>query len=400
MTDCETIYVDYSIDLVNYDTDKINVKPYITKKGTEYKIYNYTDKSLCDDDPTNGLYRSIIVSHPENEIVCFSPRKSMPFEKFKEQNPDITSPNILVNEIIEGTMINLFYDKRISSWEIATKGAIGGNYWFYRTQYDNNEALQYTFREMFLDVFGYKDTNTHDINDLPFLQDFSKEYSYSFVLQHPVNHIVLSVVKPIVYLVAVYHLRGDRIVTIPSTIYEEWNCFIGIRGLIEFPVKFYTVNNYHNVIETYCSANSPHTMVGLMITNLDTGKRTALENVCYAEVRELRGNNPNLQYQYLCLRRINKVMDFLKYFPNYKKIFYKFYKQYEDFITNLHSSYISYYIRKTGVKISKKYFPIIQSYITKYIYHHLRVKVERQLCAEAKLANMLVICCRVKLFII
>jgi hypothetical protein len=341
---------------VNYDTEKIGVKPYITKKGTEYKILNYTDKSLCDDDQTTGLYRSIIVTHPENEIVCFSPPKSLAVDAFKQQNPDLKARNLLINEIIEGTMINLFYDKRADSWEISTKGAIGGNYWFYRTQYDNKDSQQYTFREMFLDVFGCKEK---EINDLPFLQDFSKEYCYSFVLQHPMNHIVKTIAKPVVYLVAVYQLRGERIVIIPSTVYEEWDCFIGIRGLLEFPAKFDNPDTYDSLTETYCSANSPHTMVGLMITNLDTGKRTAIENAAYAEVRELRGNNPNLQYQYLCLRRINKVMDFLRYFPNYKKIFYTFYKQYEDFITNLHASYISYYIRKSGVKISKKYFPII-----------------------------------------
>jgi hypothetical protein len=89
-----------------------------------------------------------------------------------------------------------------------------------------------------------------------------------------------------------------------------------------------------------------------------------LENPTYAEVRELRGNNPNLQYQYLCLRKIEKVDDFLKYFPQYKRIFYGFYKQYEEFITNTHQSYVKYYVKKTGEIISKKYFPLI------YKIHH------------------------------
>ena len=48
--------------------------------------------------------------------------------------------------------MNLFYDPRRETWEIATKGAIGGNYWYYRTQYGEKDTSQLTFREMFNDA--------------------------------------------------------------------------------------------------------------------------------------------------------------------------------------------------------------------------------------------------------
>jgi hypothetical protein len=34
----------------------------------------------------------------------------------------------------------------------------------------------------------------------------------------------------------------------------------------------------------------------------------------------------------------------------------QFSKQYQDFITNVHQSYFSYYVKKEGVPIAKKYF--------------------------------------------
>ena len=129
----ELIQIKYTLDTINYNSDKIRTKLY-TVNGTspspshmthQYKILNY--HLICDNDDSLGLYRSIIVSHPENKIVCFSPPKSVTLDHFKETNPDITNPDIFINEIIEGTMINLFYDSRIESWQIATKGAIGGN---------------------------------------------------------------------------------------------------------------------------------------------------------------------------------------------------------------------------------------------------------------------------------
>ena len=377
MSDFEFAYVDYTPDLVTYNSDKIKTKMYKPKHGTtEYKILNYDDSIVCDNDAELGQYRSIIVNPDDNEFLCFTPPKSMTFDGFTqlESSNDIAPASvketpIFVNELIEGTMISLFYDPRIESWEIASKGAIGGNYWFYRTQYnislrpsvEDVQVEQPTFRKMFLDAF--RSNEGQDINDLVQLQDLSKEYCYNFILQHPSNHIVLHVIAPVLYLVSVFHLKGTVATAIPTPIYEEWDCFMGLNGLIAFPRRFDDMS-YEELDSTYCSANSPHTMVGLMITNLKTGMRTCMENKTYKEVRELRGNNPNLQYQYLCLLKMGKVMDFLKYFPQYKQVFYRFYKQFQEFVTNVHQSYMSYYIKKTGDKISKKYFPII------YKLHH------------------------------
>jgi hypothetical protein len=258
-------------------------------------------------------------------------------------------------------MLNLFYDKRIQSWELGTRGAVGGNYWFFRNQYSVDEKSkmihQPTFRQMFLQAFRANDGQ--DINDLPFLEYLSKDYSYSFVLQHPANHIVKMVLTPIAYLVAVYHLLDDHVVCIPPTVFEEWDCFLGIRGLLEFPRRF-DEESYEELSTNKMSFD----MVGMMFYDLKTGERASIENESYKVAREIRGNNPNLQYQYLCLRHSGKVDDFLALFPQYKKLFYKFYKQYNDFVTQLHQSYVSYYVQKSGIRISKRYFPLT------YKIHH------------------------------
>ena len=63
-----------------------------------------------------------------------------------------------------------------------------------------------------------------------------------------------------------------------------------------------------------------------------------------------------LQYQYFCLERIEQKAQFLEHFPVYKKLFHQFGKQYNDFITNVHQSYFSYYVKKEGIPIAKKFF--------------------------------------------
>jgi hypothetical protein len=181
MSEFNNSYINYIPDLINYNNDKIKTKTYTTKPSTptsssfttEYKILNYDEDFICDNDDTLGIYRSIVVNPVDSTLLCFTPPKTMTLPFFKVHNPQIEKSvivnEIIVNEIIEGTMITLFYDKRIESWEIATKSAIGGNYWFYRTQYKQMKTLaqQPTFRKMFLEALNACDDQ--DINDL--LQD-------------------------------------------------------------------------------------------------------------------------------------------------------------------------------------------------------------------------------------
>ena len=362
MTDFEVTYPKYEIETQNYNNDKVKTK-YHEKNGIVYTILNYDSSIVCFDDSNIGFYRSLIISNPENKLLCFSPQKSVPLDNFMEKYP-ITTNKILANEIIEGTMINLFFDNRSQKWEIATKGGVGGNYFFYRNQYklDNDKSKQQpTFYRMFLDALCASDTQ--ELNDVPLVENLSKNYCYSFVLQHPANHIVLQIKKAKLYLVGVYELLNNTVVHILCSVYENWNELTTIQGIIDFP-KRYTVTTYEDMESKYCSIQKSFTQLGVMFTNIETGERASMQSPNYEEMKFLRGNNPNLQYQYLCLRKMNKVKDFLQYFPQYKSIFYNFYEEYNQFITNIHSSYLTYYVQKQQIKISKKFFPHI------YKIHH------------------------------
>jgi hypothetical protein len=61
-------------------------------------------------------------------------------------------------------MINLFFDRERNMWEIATKNAVGGHYWYYRQHYGVNVGSnQYTFRQMFMEAVG--EPALSDLND-------------------------------------------------------------------------------------------------------------------------------------------------------------------------------------------------------------------------------------------
>jgi hypothetical protein len=329
----------------------------------KYKVVKYDEKYVCDNDEQLGQYRSVIFTEPEGKLVSYTLPKSITMELFSSRDMSGTIDNtIYVTEIVEGTMLTLFWDDRINGWELASKGAVGGNYWFYRTQYSGKDEPknQKTFRTMFLEAFRAE--KNQDINDLAYIQELPKEddgkrLCYSFVLQHPDNHIVLNVEHPHVCLVSVYEIDATTNTAhfIHPSVYQCWPIFQSIHGIIEFPkepeVKYATIEEYR---QSFCILQLP----GLMFLNA-SGERTVLENPGYVELKTLRGNNPNLHYQYLCLLRIGKVLDFLGYFPQYKKVFRAFYTQWESFVTNIHQSYVSYYVKHENVPISKRYFPLI-----------------------------------------
>lgn len=356
----QSVSYDLNFDIKN---EKL-IEKTVTVNNNAYKIIRYDEKFVCDNDENLGKYRSIILSEPEGRILCYSPPKSITYELFKERNTDINSPEIIINEVIEGTMISLFWDDRINQWELATKGAVGANYWFYRTKYANiDKSLeQKTFRRMFLDAFRASDTQ--DLNDIALIHELPRgipedRICYNFILQHPDNPIVLTIDNPVLYLVSVYGIKSanDRIDYVSPDIYYGWNVWDSFVDLIRFPREDF--DRTGDLSKAYCSPLLNSSLVGLMLTNTKTGDRTCIENEAYKVKKDLRGNNPNLQYQYLCLKRIEKVEDFLLHFPQYKKIFFRFHRQYEDFITQLHQAYMSYYIKKEGKPISKRFFPMI-----------------------------------------
>jgi hypothetical protein len=324
----------------NDDTNSSNILK-VTKHDSNnklidcsYKIIRY-DKNMLSIDliPTYGLCRSIILNSANN-VVSFAPPKSIPSDVFiKKYSQD--KNNVIAQEFIEGTMINVFWDNTIGlsgAWEIATRNSVGAKSSFYKSP--NSK----TFREMFLEAA---------LKNNLVLDNLNRCYNYSFVLQHPENRIVVPFKKPQLYLVAVYHIdnRDKNNICVYSMDMSEIRCFDWQNSKIKFP-QIYEYEKYSDLIEEYASMNTPYDILGVVLLNSITGERTKIRNPIYEQVRQLRGNQPKLQYQYLALRKDGKVALFLKYYPENKKDFSIFRDQIHLFTETLHSNYVSCYIKK------------------------------------------------------
>jgi len=328
----------------------LNEKDIKVKKIGKYELLYYNKSKITEFNDINRQIRSIIIDGTTKQVVLMSPPKSFQLDEFILNNPDFDK--IQVEEFIEGTMINIFWNPTIGlsgSWEITTRNNVGANASFFystitstiissATPSDKSDTYTKTFRDMFLEAAKE--------NNLDF-QKLSKAYNFSFVLQHPENRIVVPIKKPQLYLVSAYSIHHDseeciEIVNHRLSVIKE---FQWMNTTIKFP-KVYSFSEYSELIDKYGSMNTPYEIMGVVIKNEDTFERTKIRNPAYEEIKLLRGNQPKLQYQYISLRKQGKVKNYLKYYKEHKDMFNDFKKQIHDFTTTLLTNYISCYVKK------------------------------------------------------
>ena len=111
-------------------------------------------------------------------------------------------------------------------------------------------------------------------------------------------------------------------------------------------VNKYSINTTLEEIYLYNkNKQCPYYCLGSIIYNID-GTRTKIRNVNYEEVRKLRGNQPKLQYNYLSLKKDNRIKEFLHYYPEHMLIFNKFKLLMFEYTNELFSNYINCFIKK------------------------------------------------------
>ena len=286
-------------------------------------IIKYDKCSInAENQNTLGLFRSVITSG--NNILSFAPPKSLSFDKFDETSAE---EDRKYQEFVEGTMINLYFDPDFNDWEIATRSNIGA-----RCKFFNSDK---TFRKMFLEAFTKQNLE---------FNNFDKQYCYSFVLQHPENRIVVPFATPKIILTKIYDCQDNSIREIPCD-----NCKLNIQHVNKLNVSGNEYNdlNLKKIHEMFSQSEvKDYTCQGAVICDKKLGIRCKVRNPNYEYVRNLKGNNPKLQYQYYCLRQSDKVKEYLKFYPEDGIKLGEYRKQLHIWTGTLHQNYFRCYINK------------------------------------------------------
>lgn len=407
-----------SVSFLNENYKK-KISPNKNKGGQTYTVISVDIQkppSLRNNDetipvPFEDIYRSVIYNEDETQLLSFSLPKSIPLNSFEDKYKEVSgqspffldSTKFIISEIIEGTMINLWWDPMIEKWEISTKKSISGNYTYFKNPLVKKQK---TFKEMFIEVLGDFETpefgrdtflnnndDQSDVSNIP--KDLSKNHFYSFVLRHPDNHIVDVIQTPEVYLVAVYEKINDWAVKyIPQTEYQKWNILPNANILYPTLLGRYSTNpanpanpsrvstyndillyidnenkmrslDYNNYIRNY--------MAGVMIIDTQTGDRTKIENSVYQYLKELRGNHPSYKYKYYELVLSNRLNEFIYYFPQYRDLFLNFENEFNMFVRSIHWYYVNKFILKEPTFLVKGNIPYRVNYHINFLHYNIYI---------------------------
>jgi hypothetical protein len=340
------------------------------KNGVTYHILKYDKDWLVRENIRSvGLLRSVIFKD-DGTVVSFAPPKSLMTESL---NIDLDS-EFVAETFVEGTMINVFYEVETNSWEIATRSSVGGGTCFFM---ENGFKEENTFKYMFDEVCHHIGLDLNDLN---------KKFVYSFVMQHPRNRIVTIITEMSLYLVDVYQMEDNKTIRVVSINNELEQ--LGLNASKVKLVNSISLKNEEdlkNCIKSMASMNTPYHTVGVVIKN-NQGERYKFRNPTYEHVRQLRGNQPKLQYQYINLRQIGKVAEYLQYYKEHKKPFNDFRNMIHAYTNELFSNYIRCYIKKEKVL---KEFPEKYRVHMYTLHHEIYLKT---LMPEKKYVNKEVVC--------
>ena len=293
-----------------------------SQEKTNWYFVQYLKHTLCQTTyKTHGLFRSVLTDG--KTIQVFSPPKSIPFALMKNEDYN----DFQLEELVEGTMINLFWNNYLNDWELATKGSIGGRYSFYQ---DNKK----TFRTMFLEALNHQKME---------LENLDKELCYSFVLQHPDNRIVIPFKNPRVVLAAVYKIDGTKITILDK---NKSNIPNAILPKTLSQCTDYKGTNWDDLQSYFNQMNLDYRVVGVNIYNPKTGFRSKLRNPTYEHVRRLKGNSPKIQFQYYSLRQVGKVKEFLQYYNEFRPKFTDLRNDLHKWTDQLWKNYVRCYVQK------------------------------------------------------
>ena len=307
---------------VSEDLQQKTVTEVYYDNTVKWYFLQYIKNNLCETNyKTKGLIRSVVTDG--DKVYVYSPPKSLPFQSIKSDSYS----DFIMEELIEGTMINLFWNDYLNEWDISTKGCLGGKYMFYQ---DKNK----TFRTMFLEAMNFQQL---------LFQDFDKALCYSLVLQHPDNRIVVPFQTPNLILVGVYRIEKTMV-----TILDKYKCEIP-NMLFSKTLEQYTDykgTSWKDLEEYFNQMSLDYRVTGVNIYNPSTGFRSKLRNPTYEYVRRLKGNSPKIQFQYYSLRQVGKVGEFLKYYKEHRPTFSQLRNDLHGFTMQIWENYRRCYVKK------------------------------------------------------
>lgn len=331
-------------DIVNNGGECIKCKKVSVDKTsqTQYYLINYdkkmmrnglkTEKNKSESDKRCVKHFRSVVLNEDCKVVGFSP----PMCETRDVVLNIDDIQF-AEEFVEGTMVNVFYNSAndVQRWEFSTKNTIS----------PVEKKAGKCFRKMFLEACENASLN---------FDDLSKEYCYSFVMQHPDNVIVAPVKNTALYIIAIYLVKNSDDLT-TATAYEmersvlRWSSFSKVSHPARLGMKK-GQGDFDKIVKTYASPDSLYYYPGVMFRTF-AGERFKLRNPNYEMVKNTKGVRARSEFVYLHLKQLGYVRKHFERCPEDELPFFDFQSNLYNYTSSLHKNYLDCYIyKKMGLK--------------------------------------------------
>ena len=329
-----------------------------------YFLVNYDKKILqkrVDDGVECGYeqYVRSVILNENRKIVCFSPPMCEPMSRSKHDSgikKVLEFSNVkFAEEFVEGTIVNLFYNPSndVRGWEFSTRNMVSP-----AEKRENGSGVvdKKCFRRMFFEAcaaVGLK------FDDLP------KEYSYSFVLQHPDNTIVAPVKSMALYIVAMYYIDGTTVYEMDRSV-VKWSKFSSVRH----PARFGLLKgeeDFQKIMNVWASNDSLYYYPGVMFRTHE-GARYKYRNPNYEFMKNAKGVVEKSRFVYLHLKKLGKLQSHFERFPENELEFFRHSTNFYNYTRNLHQNYMECYIFKRkplkeyAIEYKKNMFQLHEQY--------------------------------------
>ena len=304
-------------------------------KGDDNRII-FRLRNDAEQTSFNKEVDGCVVDIKNQKVICYNPyyeRRELEFYKTSdEQKQDFEWNNIFVEELIDGTVIRLYYD---GEWKIATLHTIDASnaYWY----------SSKSFKELFLEC------SEHFIK----FDKLNKERVYGFIIRHPENKIVT------------HYEQKDlvHIFTIDMNTFKEVDENLNIikpRRLI--------FTNFNQMFDS--CMNLMFYLPGYLIhTKSDKIKYISPH---YTYVKNLKGNHQSMNVRYLQIRtQPNKVNELLIYYPEFINILKNIETKFVQKVNEMLKKYIDIKINKKWYELSKIEKKIIYDLHAIYLQNYI-----------------------------
>ena len=290
----------------------------------------------------------VILEKGSNKVVCMAHNKleeTSNIDDVFNHSKNKDNKNFRLEFCEDGTMIRLYNYK--NNWHTATSRCLDAknSYWSSKRSFD----------EMFWEIF-----------DKSILESLDKDYTYCFILVHIENRIVIKHK----YNNLVYLCRVNNITFMEDYINQFYNVY-GFRR----PKQIFE-QNYQNIYKYLKDLYHPKKR-GILIKffNKDdnTWKVYKYDYEIYKNIKELRGNVPEMRMRYLELLNQPDSLELLqKYYYEYQLLFEIIKTSLHKITQNIHKLYINSHV-KHNIQVEET---------------HLFYKTLRQLHGQYKKTNV------------